>query len=76
MSRSTRLISGSVTALLLSTALVTTASPAGARPDRGPALRSSSSSSSCALARVGAQLVRCDDLTGNGAPAPAFIPLR
>jgi len=28
----------------------------------------------CPLERIGSQLVRCDNLTGAGAPAPAWIP--
>jgi hypothetical protein len=28
----------------------------------------------CPLARIGTQLVRCDDLTGAGVTAPAWIP--
>ena len=28
----------------------------------------------CPLERVGTQFVRCDNLTGNGVPAPLFIP--
>jgi len=28
----------------------------------------------CLLERLDDQLVRCDDLTGNGAPAPAVVP--
>jgi hypothetical protein len=28
----------------------------------------------CPLERLGDQLVRCDNLTGNGGPAPWFIP--
>lgn len=28
----------------------------------------------CALERVGTQFVRCDNLTGAGAPAPTYIP--
>lgn len=69
-----RLMTGSA-AVCLSVVLVTTTSHAGATLDPGPA-RQSSSSDSCRLARVGAQLVRCDDLTGNGVPAPSFVPLR
>ncbi|GAA4401847.1 hypothetical protein GCM10023168_11850 [Fodinibacter luteus] len=30
-------------------------------------------SSSCSLERVGSQLVRCDDLTGNGVAAPGWM---
>ncbi len=28
----------------------------------------------CWLSRVGTQFVRCDDLTGNAAPAPGWVP--
>ncbi|TDT85912.1 hypothetical protein DFO47_101331 [Arthrobacter sp. AG258] len=28
----------------------------------------------CPLERIGSQLVRCDNLTGTGAEAPAWIP--
>lgn len=28
----------------------------------------------CALTRIGTQLVRCDNLTGAGVPAPFWIP--
>ena len=31
---------------------------------------------SCPLERVGHQFVRCDVLTGNGVPAPGYIPAR
>jgi hypothetical protein len=59
-----------------------------ARPDPGsPALRSSeqtvrgldvdtAAQLSCPLRRVGTQLVRCDDLTGNGVSAPTTVPER
>lgn len=30
----------------------------------------------CALERVGTQFVACDNLTGNGVPAPAWVPER
>lgn len=30
----------------------------------------------CFLTRIGTQLVRCDDLTGAGVPAPAWVPER
>ena len=59
-----------------------------ARPDPGePRPRSSqqtvrgldvdtTAQPSCPLRRVGAQLVRCDDLTGNGVTAPTTTPER
>lgn len=51
---------------------------ASARPDAGPARTVSveRSTTGCSLTRVGAQLVRCDDLTGNGVSAPAFVAVR
>ena len=59
------------TALLLGAALVT---PAAARQDAGPAPEQHRTSTSCPLTRVGTQLVRCDNLTGNGVSAPRWIP--
>lgn len=66
------------------------AGPATARPDPGPALPAPTAPAfapvalkmtpptpgHCLLERVGTQLVRCDDLTGNGVPAPGYIPER
>jgi hypothetical protein len=49
------------------------AAPSSAREDPGPSI---SHSDRCSLQRVGTQFVRCDDLTGNGVPAPSFIPER
>lgn len=68
-----RFICTTATALLLGAALVT---PAAARQDAGPALEQELTSTSCPLTRVGTQLVRCDDLTGNGVSAPLWIPER
>ncbi len=48
--------------------------PATARQDAGQTPRTDHAP--CALERVGTQLVRCDDLTGNGVPAPWHIPER
>ena len=31
-------------------------------------------SDNCLLMRIGTQLIRCDNLTGAGVPAPLFIP--
>ena len=28
----------------------------------------------CPLTRIGTQFVRCDTLTGNGSPAPSWVP--
>jgi hypothetical protein len=66
-----RFISTTATALVLGAAL---AAPATARPDAGPAVEQELTSTSCPLTRVGTQLVRCDDLTGNGVSAPLWIP--
>lgn len=30
----------------------------------------------CTLQRIGAQFVKCDNLTGNGVAAPAYVPER
>lgn len=60
-------------------AVALTALPASARQDAGPTEKPSASSTSsttdgrCPLRRVGSQLVRCDNLTGNGVAAPAWV---
>jgi hypothetical protein len=75
--------------LCLSTALavasaVVVALPASARPDPGPTLDRQTSTATtsttapedegrCPLRRVGTQYVRCDNLTGNGVAAPAWV---
>jgi hypothetical protein len=57
-----------------------TAMPAVARPlDPDPPVATrkitfSDSSWRCPLLRIDRQLVRCDNLTGAGVPAPLFIP--
>ena len=68
-----RVISSTATALLLGAVLAAPV-PTAARPDAGPALEQDSTSTSCPLTRVETQLVRCDDLTGNGVSAPLWIP--
>lgn len=66
--------------------------PASARPEAGPpvgpaaaaalvtaagqAAQKGTDDDQCVLRRVAAQFTRCDDLTGNGVPAPAWIPER
>lgn len=73
MTRTTRRIGVTAGALLVS-ALVQL--PASARPDAGeaPKAASTAASESCALERLGRQLVRCDALTGAGVAAPLWVP--
>ena len=58
------------------------AAPASAGPLHDPILPAPSASASastnhtCWLQRVGTQLVRCDNLTGNGVAAPLWMPER
>jgi hypothetical protein len=56
------------TALAMGTAL-----PAGARTDPGLHLPTFDTYDHCLLERVGTQYVKCDELTGNGVPAPAWV---
>ena len=53
-----------------------TAATAAARQDVGQRVATTTDPSSCSPTRVGAQYVRCDDLTGNGVPAPGWVPQR
>jgi hypothetical protein len=49
--------------------------PAAARPDPGePIPIRFPSYANCPLNRIDTQLVRCDNLTGAGVVAPAYIP--
>jgi len=51
------------------------ATPATARPDPGERIPIRFSSyANCPLNRIDTQLVRCDNLTGAGALAPASVP--
>lgn len=54
--------------------------PASARPEPWPPPAAASAPTmgqqTCPLTRLGAQLVRCDNLTGAGAPAPLWVPGR
>jgi hypothetical protein len=60
------------------------ATPAAARPDAGTPVTSTASATAstsansgrCALERIGTQLVRCDNLTGNGVAAPGWVKAR
>jgi hypothetical protein len=53
-----------------------TATPSSARQDAGPSLPHTTNDGRCRLQRVDTQFVRCDDLTGNGVPAPGYVPER
>lgn len=61
---------------LLSLLILTSAAPtAAARPDPGDTGADPIDLHQyCPLMRVDTQLIRCDDLTGAGVPAPLFIP--
>ena len=58
------------------------ATPAAARPDAGTPVTSAASATTstddgrCPLQRLGTQLVRCDNLTGNGVAAPGWVKAR
>jgi hypothetical protein len=64
------------TAAVTAIALGTGAGPAAARPDAGPTAARIGHVGECFLTRVGAQYTRCDNNTGNGVPAPAWVPER
>lgn len=75
----------SLTIVALSSLLVlgTGASPAAARQDPGRVTKQANQpttprneGANCPLQRVGTQFVRCDNLTGNGVPAPAWASVR
>jgi hypothetical protein len=70
----TRGLALATTAVL--TALALGAGPAAARQDAGPATAGVGNVGGCSLERIGTQYVRCDDNTGNGVPAPAWVPER
>ena len=75
----TRAATLTITALLL---LGLGVPSAAARQEVGPptataaAAQPAADGDQCGLRRVAAQLVKCDDLTGNGVPAPAWNPER
>lgn len=62
--------------------LLVGATPASARPDAGAPVASAASASTstdsgrCPLERIGTQLVRCDNLTGNGVAAAGWVTAR
>ena len=50
------------------------ATPSLARPDPGNDIDRANHVGERVLERVGTQRIRCDNLTGNGVPAPSYIP--
>jgi hypothetical protein len=76
-SRQSRWAPAMAGALILATL---TAVPASARQDPGPPSvtvnHTGERDGFCPLARVATQLVRCDNLTGNGVTAPIWVPER
>ena len=63
-------------AVVAAVALGSGAGPAAARQDAGPRTTGVGQVGECFLQRLGTQYVRCDDNTGNGVPAPAWVPER
>lgn len=74
--RTARAVLAGLVATALTAAVV--AQPAAARQDRGELVPSTPDvqSGQCLLQRVGTEFVRCDDLTGNGVPAPGWVEER
>ncbi len=68
----TRLVVALAGAALVSLTIVPTA--AGRPDDAHLARQHARSVVFCPLERIGDQFVRCDNLTGAGAPAPWFVP--
>lgn len=62
----------SAIAITLCTACLTAGGTAQARPEPGPN-PPSRPVDRCDLQRVGTQFVSCDNLTGNGVPAPLWV---
>lgn len=76
-SRSTR--RGWGVTVVTTVVVAVSALPAAARQDPGETASpapATTATSSCPLERVGTQFVACDNLTGNGVPAPAWVPER
>lgn len=48
--------------------------PAAARPDPGESIPPRFYERNCLLSRIDTQLIRCDNLTGAGVPAPVGVP--
>lgn len=62
-------------AAMLPIPLTAMAAPAWVDPGDAPTI-AVQAQMTCPLERVDTQLVRCDLLTGNGVPAPPWIPTR
>jgi hypothetical protein len=63
------------TVVALAAALLAVSTPAFASQDPGTLNAPTAPNSSyCPLTRIGTQFVRCDNLTGNGVPAPSWVP--
>ena len=76
-SRSTRRGWGVTTVTIVVVAV--SALPAAARQDPGQVATPAPPTTAtyfCSIERVGTQFVACDNLTGNGVPAPAWVPER
>jgi len=72
-----RTLSGSILLVAAGAVLATAAAGAAtARPEPAPEPPAVQSAriGQCPLERIGHQFVRCDDLTGAGVAAPAWIP--
>ena len=68
---------GIATVFAITLVAASQATPAGARLDPGPQKTPTQSvyrPPNCPLERVGTQFVRCNELTGAGVPAPAWVP--
>ena len=75
--RPQRIAASSAILIMLASTLAIPAAARPLEPDRpGPThtIAFSDSSLPCPLRRIDHQLVRCDNLTGAGVPAPPFIP--
>ena len=70
----TRGIALATTAIITALALGTGAGPAAAGQDVGPAAAPVGHTGECFLTRLGTQYERCDNNTGDGVPAPAWVP--
>jgi hypothetical protein len=70
-------IRGILVTTTLAVALVSHGAPAAtARPDPGPAEDPTPADAYCSVERIGRQIVHCDNLSGDGVPAPLWLPQR
>ena len=77
-SQRNRLLTPLIVAIAALTLATTSSGNAWARQDPGDPAPSTATQTraypNCPLERIGDQLVRCDNLTGNGVPAPQHVP--